>query len=52
LDQHRAAGYLEGYVTYKEINYAYKNFESSILKGSQMKPALIKFLTDQIDFVD
>ena len=52
MDQHRGAGYLEGYATYKEINYAYKNFEASVLKGQQMKPALVQFLNDQIDFVD
>jgi hypothetical protein len=31
LTQYRAAGYLEGYSTYKEIYSAYNNFYNSIL---------------------
>lgn len=33
MDQHCGAGFLEGYVSYKEINYAYVNWASVILKG-------------------
>jgi hypothetical protein len=52
LDQHRGAGFLEGYLTYKEINFAYKNWASVILGGKEMKPKLVTFLNDQIDFID
>lgn len=33
ITQYRAAGFLEGYSSYKEIYYAYTNFYNSILKG-------------------
>ncbi len=52
IDQHRGAGFLEGYVTYMEINYAYKNWQAVILKGKQLKSNLINFLNDQIDYID
>lgn len=52
MEQHRAAGFLEGYVSYKEINYAYVNWESAILGGKQIKQKVINFLNDQIDFID
>jgi hypothetical protein len=52
MEQHRAAGFLEGYLTYKEINYAYVNWESVILGGKQLRQNVVNFLNNQIDFID
>ena len=52
MEQHRAAGFLEGYVTYKDINYAYVNWETIILGGKQLSPKVVNFLNDQIDFIE
>lgn len=36
IDQHRAAGFLEGYTTYKQIYFAYKNFMASFIGGPRL----------------
>ena len=52
MEQHRSAGFLEGYLTYKEINYAYVNWESVILGEKKLSHKVVNFLNDQIDFID
>lgn len=52
MDQHRAAGFLEGYVTYKEINYAFVNWRQVILGGKELSPRVVNYLGEQTDFVD
>lgn len=51
--QYRAAGYLEGYSSYKEIYYAYTNFYKSILEGSPNVNIKVKdFVDQQLDWID
>ena len=51
--QYRAAGYLEGYSSYKEIYYAYVNFYNSILSGSPNVNIKVKdFVDQQLDWID
>jgi hypothetical protein len=38
LQQHRAAGFLEGYATYKEIHAAYLNFIKLDFEGKPYAP--------------
>ena len=52
LEQHRAAGFLEGYLTYNTITYAFRNWQKAILKGNSLKPEVVNFLNTQIDYVD
>lgn len=55
LDQHRGAGYLEGYATYKEIFAAYNNFEAFYFNNSkdfQQRAPLLNFLESQLEFME
>ena len=51
VDQHRGAGFLEGYATYLEIHAAYINFNKFKINEAAVKPKLQTFLSNQIDFI-
>ena len=49
LQQHQAAGFLEGYATYKQIYAAFINFVKLDFGGSYHAPENVeKFLKDQL----
>lgn len=48
IDQHRGAGFIEGYTTYKEIYAAYVNLNKFKINAATAKPALQVYLTNQI----
>jgi hypothetical protein len=54
LDQYRAAGFCEGYATYKEIFYAYSNYVKSLaLNGSyNVNIAVKRFQDEQLTWLD
>ena len=51
IDQHRGAGFLEGYTTYMEINAAYQNFNKFKVNDASVKPKLQEYLNNQMDFI-
>ena len=53
LQQHQAAGFLEGYCTYNEIYAAFKNFADLDFGGEEYAPAHVqKFLKDQLEYME
>lgn len=52
LDQHRGAGYIEGYLTYQEIYCAYKNLEGAIIKKKELSENTQKFVDDQFRYIE
>jgi hypothetical protein len=53
LEQHRAAGFLEGFATYRQIYSAFINFAGLDFKGEKYAPADVQsFLDQQLDFMD
>jgi len=52
IDQHRGAGFLEGYATYREIQAAYVNFNKFRINEPAVKPKLQTFLNNQMDFIE
>ena len=52
LEQHHAAGFLEGYTTYLEIQSAYLNYQNFRLKTQSLSPKLQTFINSQFEFID
>lgn len=54
ITQYRGAGFLEGYSTFKEINYAYNNFyKSLVLNGEPNVNAKVKsFVDTQLSWIN
>lgn len=48
LDQHRGAGFIEGYLEYKGIYAAYQNFCGKLLQGEELESRAQKFVDDQL----
>jgi len=51
-DQHRGAGFLEGYATYLEIHAAYLNFNKFKVNDASVKPKLQEYLNNQMEFIE
>ena len=51
LDQVRAAGFLEGYATFREIYAAYRNLQINTIKGPSVSLPLHKYITSQWAFL-
>ena len=52
LDQHRGAGFLEGYVTYSDIYAAYLNLCGSIIQSPNLNEKVQAFVDEQLDYID
>ncbi|KAL4446161.1 hypothetical protein ABPG74_021700 [Tetrahymena malaccensis] len=51
-DQLYHAGYLEGYLTYDLINYAYYNFLNTVLNGQELNELQQQFVTNQTQWIE
>lgn len=51
-EQHRAAGFLEGYITYRDIYSAYNNLQNSMLGGDLISLKVQAFVDEQLEFVE
>ena len=52
IDLHRGAGYLEGYTTFRQIYFAWKNIMKAIIKGPRLSQEIEQFVNDQLDYID
>jgi hypothetical protein len=52
LEQHRGAGFLEGYVSYREIYSAYQNLVGGFLKSEQLSVKAQEYIELQLEFID
>lgn len=52
IEQHRGAGFLEGYVSYRDIYSAYQNLVGSLLKGEQLSVKAQDFIDQQLEYLD
>lgn len=52
LEQHRSAGYIEGYVTYSEIYSAYNNLQASVLGGNLVDLRVQNFVDEQLEYLE
>jgi hypothetical protein len=52
LEQHRGAGFLEGYTTYKEIYAAYLNLNKFKINAATVKAGVQAHLSSQLEFID
>lgn len=51
LEQHRGVGFIEGYITYKQIYSAYNNFNSLKLNAAAVNNTLQDYLHDQVEYI-
>jgi hypothetical protein len=52
LDQHRGAGFIEGYMTYRDIYAAYNNLNKFKINAASVSARLQDYLDEQVDFIE
>lgn len=52
MEQHRGAGFLEGYATFKEIYSAYNNLAKSIIKAETLGSKVQSFIDEQQEYLE
>jgi hypothetical protein len=52
LEQHRGAGFLEGYITYRDIYSAYRNLCGSMIKGESLPQKVQNFIDEQLEYIE